>query len=193
MLPLFILAIENEEERSIMAKIFEDNYALMKERANQILKNEADAEDAAMDALAYMCDHAEKFLEYPSKKTLSLIFLCNKHKAYDIYRKKSLRNQTFSSCDETDEETDLPLIDLRDPEPLPIETVIRDETNGMMKEALEQLEWKYQVSLKLRYFQEMKNIEIAEMMGVTPNTVNGYIHTGKALLGKKMKELGYVR
>lgn len=56
MLPLIILAIEDESDREFMARLFQENQRMMFQRTLDILHNVQDAEDAMQTALERLID-----------------------------------------------------------------------------------------------------------------------------------------
>lgn len=51
MLPVFIMAIENDDDRTFVAELYARCQPAMQRRALSILKNESDAEEAVHEAI----------------------------------------------------------------------------------------------------------------------------------------------
>ncbi len=181
-----ILAIQNDDERHAIGCLFQAYFPRMKALAFDILKNEHDAEDAAMNAVAYMCEHPKRFLDYTSDKTVSLVFLCVKHHAIDLYRRNQLHRDTFISMEEENLDAVLSSTEL-----LPGELAVSEENRRMLVRAIRALDAMYQVPIVLKYTHRMRNIEIAEFLHIPPNMVNGRLHRAKKKLAETMQEMGY--
>ncbi len=186
MLPM-IAAIENDREQEAIEHIFEQYYPRMKAIAINILGNEPDAEDAAMNAVAYMCRHPELFLDYTSKKTISLIYLCARHAAIDIYRKNQLRSKHIVFPDEES----MFFEQIPDTDPSIVEIVISRDNQDLVMRAIDQLDEMYRTPILLHYNHQLRNTEIAELLHMDVNKVNGRIFRAKKMLGKILTEMGY--
>ncbi len=182
-----IAAIADERTRDVLNQIFEDQYPRMKRIARDILRNPHDAEDAAMTAVAHICEHPELFEEYPSPKTVNLIYVITRNAAKDLYRRNKCRRATFVLNDD-----DNPILEqVPDDGPSVEELAVTEENREMLLRALASLDDLYRIPILLRYYHRMKNIEIAELLGVDANTVNGRIFRAKRLLEQAMKDMGY--
>lgn len=186
-----IQAIENENERHAISEIFRLYYPRMKAVAYNVLHNREDAEDAAMNAMKYMCEHPDLFTNYDtSPQTISLIYLCVKSAAIDIYRKNKRKNNLFFSLDELKDHGGVN--SSSESNDLILNIIITEETKKILAQAIEELEDIYKIPILLKYSYQMKNIDIAELTHLDVNMVNSRIFRAKNLLRKKMKELGCV-
>ena len=69
--------------------------------------------------------------------------------------------------------------------------IINEETKSALAKALDELDEMYKIPIMLKYYHQMKNIEIAKMMHLDVNMVNARIFRAKKILQRKMEELGY--
>lgn len=104
MLLLLMHDTSTYEERDAITQIFNLYYTRMKSAAYEVVHNSHDAEDAAMNALKYICRHPDMFAEYKSPRIVSLIILCAKTSAIDIFRSNKLRSQYIISLNDYSEE-----------------------------------------------------------------------------------------
>ncbi len=181
-----IAAIANENERHAIEQIFERYYPRMKAVAQSILHNEQDAEDAAMNTIGYMCHHPERFLDYTSKNTVSLVFMCLKNEAIDMYRKKQRQMDHTAFMDDDSSIEQIPDVDQS-----VVDIVISRENCDMLMQAIDQLDDMYKIPILLRYNHQMRNTEIAEFLHIDVNMVNGRLFRAKKKLAKKLAEMGY--
>ena len=70
MLPVFIMAIENDDDRTFVAELYARCQPAMQRRALSILKNESDAEEAVHEAILRVIRHLEKVRMIPRDEVL---------------------------------------------------------------------------------------------------------------------------
>ena len=85
---LFLTVIEDEGDRSMLERLYEEYAGLMRNRAYAILKNASDAEDAVQDAFIRMIDHLDKLTDIHGVRTKWYVVTAAENAAIDIYRKK---------------------------------------------------------------------------------------------------------
>ncbi len=183
----FLAAIKSEIERDAMGELFKHYYPQMKGVAYGILRNPQDAEDAAMNAVAYICNHCELFMDYTSHATSNLIFICTRSAAIDMYRKNKHKRETILYPDDEY----LFFDQIPDDCPSIVDIVISQETRHMMERAIGALEDQYRIPIVLHYCYQMRNVDIAEMMHIDANTVNGRIFRAKKMLKQIVQQMGY--
>ena len=158
--------IQTDDERVAVNEIFEKYFPKMESMAYSILNNKQDAEDAAMDVMKYICEHAEDFVDYKSNKTISLIFICIRNKAINIYRKNQRTSEIFSISEDIDyfcnEYTleDRSLFDIS----------VTEENKDALAKAINELDEMYKLPILMKYNQQMKNIDIAKLLNLDINT-----------------------
>ena len=181
--------IENDDERDAINELFNAYFPKMQSVAYGILNNKYDAEDAAMEAMKYICEHPDHFLDYKNPSTISLIFICVRNVSIDMYRRKQRGNKLFTSTDDfygnyqNVLEEDQSLCDI----------IICKENKEIINKALEELDDMYKLPILLKYNYQMKNKDISKLLNVDVNTVNGRIFRAKKLLKEKLQVLGYVK
>ena len=186
MISAILTTIETEEEYHAIEQIYSLYYKRMIAVAMNVLHNQADAEDAVMTTIKYMCDYPQKFLEYRSSKTIDLIHTKIKWTAIDIYRRNQNR---FDQCISLNEETENFLCDLSVNEALEIEVNL--ENREIMSKALSEMKPDYRIPIVLKYFHQMKTKEIAEFLNVSESVVDVRIHRGKLMLKEICISMGY--
>ena len=180
-----LAAIESEEERYAIEQIYCLYYDKMVAVAFHVLNDSDDAEDAAMDAIRYMCDKPQMFLEYENPKIYGLICLKVKCSAIDIFRTKKRIITMQTKLDVTklllqhDEENDVANI------------LINEENEQILHKAIKELDDDHQIPIILKYFHGMRSAEIAEFMKININTVDTRIHRAKQTLKESCIRMGY--
>ena len=173
--------IEDDDQRFAIEQIFNRHYKRMVRVGMKILHDKSDAEDAAMEAFRYMSQKAELFLNYESRDTLGLIYLCIRRAAVDIYRKNKRKNRIYERMEEKETVEDLP-----DSCEEILKILITEESKAMLFEAIQELDDLYRMPILLKYYFHMRNTEIADFIGVDVNTLNSRIFRAKQMLQKAM-------
>ena len=188
MIAALLATIETEEEYHAIEQIYNLYHKRMLAIAMGVLRNQADAEDAVMMAVKYMCDKPQNFLDYRSPKTVDLIYKKTKCSALDIYRKNKHRSE---HCTFLNEDTENILYDASINEALEIE--INLENREMVSKALRDMKEEYRIPIILKYFHQMKTKEIAEFLDLSEGTVDVRIHRGKKMLKEICIDKGFYK
>lgn len=88
MLPVFIMAIENDDDRTFVAELYTRCQPAMQRRALSILKNESDAEEAVHEAILRVIRHLEKVRMIPRDEVLYYLVTVTETASIDLYRKR---------------------------------------------------------------------------------------------------------
>jgi RNA polymerase sigma factor (sigma-70 family) len=99
----------------------------------------------------------------------------------DFIRKKKLDTMSISNTYKDDNGDNVD-IEIKDINPNPQEETIKGEKIEIIQVIVSKLPAKYQVLVKLRYFQELSYEEIAEEMKVPLGTVKAQLHRARELL-----------
>ncbi len=184
MILTFIQTIENDEQRDLATKIFEEQFSYMMATAYDILRNKEDAEDAAMNAMKSICMNIDKFNGYFSNETISLIITYTTHAAIDIYRKNQKNSQRFEAMDVFDGANCV------DPDGDIEASVISEENSYMLSKALESLDEMYRTPIIMKYLYGMKHDDIAKQLGIDTVTVTGRVFRGRKMLAERLEKMG---
>ncbi len=177
-------SLDTEEQRLTAEVIFEEYKNMMYHIAYDVLKNRCDAEEAVADTLVKVCRNIDKFMERAEKERKLLVREYTKNTALDRYREKERKpseslNEIFLNQDDSDEEEEG--IEMEE-----ISSFGTPDFGGMQKYVVK-LPEKYKDILVMRYGEELKNKEIAELLHISESTVATRIERSKKLL-KKMYE-----
>ncbi len=83
-----IQSIENDDDRAVVERIYYQYYKFMVAKANCILNNTHDAEDAAMEAFCSISENVKMFLDLNADETASLLCIITKNIAINMYNRK---------------------------------------------------------------------------------------------------------
>lgn len=185
MLPLIILAIEDESDREFMARLFQENQCMMFQRTMDILHNVQDAEDAMQTALERLIDKIAKLrsMEDERRQTNYIAATC-RNTALTHLRK--LKNYNLF---EFDEET----ICMDDEEHVIESQLVREDLCRRFGDVWPQLEERYRILLEGKYILDKSDEELAEDFGMKPDSVRMALcrarRSAKKMLVEEMPEV----
>lgn len=188
MISMILMSIEDDKQRSDVEQIWNLYGKAMLAKAYGILGNMQDAEDAVQEAFLRISRNAEDFSEPKSPGTVALVSIYTRNVAINIYRRNKKRNELFGS----DGDVDNVIGAAAESEDI-AQLIVNDETVEMVRRAINLLDEPYKDVILLKYYYHKKNIEIAEVLGVDANTVNGRVFRAKKKLKELIGEEGYAR
>ena len=197
MLPI-ILAINNEDDRAYVEKIYNQYGKKIYKIAFKILNNTEDAEDCVHDVVKIIIDNLEMFQALEGEQLIKLLVTCSRNAALSIYRKNKIKHINEGkhkpyTGDETDEK-DLDIESVSDDGMFVDLIVINEESRKRISEIIEELDPIYKDVLYLRYQYSMKNQDIAKMLKISESVVKVRYHRAKKiLLRKRGNELDEMR
>ena len=182
---LAIEAIEDEQEREFIGELFDRYSKRVKALAWGILGNEEDAEDAMGTTFYKVIKYKNKFIginENMIKGRLKLITQCT---CYDMLDKKNgLSVTSISNAVEDDEGT---VNDLEIPDDFDIlEDIVRRESIEVVMKGLDSLKTPDREIVILRYYDELSNVEIADLLSMNASTVGTNLQRSLAKLKKEL-------
>jgi RNA polymerase sigma-70 factor, ECF subfamily len=150
--------------------------------AYRYLSNSGDAEDIAQEAFFRAWKNLKSFDTTKSFKTW--LFVITKNAAFDLIKKK--KPISFSQMAEEDEALDAYLSPFADAPELPSAIFEKKASQAQFNETLIKLPDAYRKVLQMRYSDQMKFGEIAEVLGEPVGTVRSKHHRGLAMLRKML-------
>lgn len=183
-----IQGIENDDDRTVVERIYYHYYKFMVAKANSILNNSYDAEDAVMEAFCNISENVKMFPDLTADETASLVCIITKNIAINMYNRKKKQQEIFDMS--ADVENQLHEDCMKD---TPQALVVTDETIDIVRGAIEQLDEKYKFVIILKYYYHMKNAEIAKVLNLDRNMVNTHIFRAKKKLKEILGEEGHER
>jgi RNA polymerase sigma factor (sigma-70 family) len=145
----------------------------------KMVRNVDDAEDLTIEAFAKAFKNIRKF--NPEYTFSTWLFRIATNNCIDFIRKKKLDTMSISNTfrDDNGENVDL---DIKDINPNPQEDAIKNEKVDIIQAIVTKLPAKYQVLVKLRYFEELSYEEIAAELNAPLGTVKAQLHRARELL-----------
>ncbi len=150
----------------------------------KMVRNNDDAEDLTIEAFAKAFRNLPKF--NPEYTFSTWLFRIATNNCIDFIRKKKLNTMSIDSSFKDDNGDDVGM-EIRDANLTPIEETIKDEKIAIIKTIVTKLPVKYQVLVKLRYFQELSYEEIAVEIDAPLGTVKAQLHRARELLYDMVK------
>lgn len=155
-------------------EIFRTCRNMMYHTAYGVLHSREDAEDAVADAMEKICRNPEKFRNRDEAEWKLLVKICVKNTAIDRYRKN--RRDSADSIDEIEWEI---------PDESAADCSVDTEDFGSLQRYVDRLSEDHRNVLILKYVEEMKNREIAQLLGIPEATVATRLLRAKLQLKKR--------
>ena len=171
---------QQESECDLISRICDGDYEAFHEvvcpyeraiyfAANSVLQNDADAQDAAQEAVLKAFTHIRSFRKESKFSTWLIQITINE-------ARMKLRKDHRHLCDslaepKTDEEGDYWPLDFADWREIPSETLEREELRGALNRALDSLSPKYREVLICRDIQQLTIEETMQVLGISESNV----------------------
>ena len=145
----------------------------------KMVRNQEDAEDLTIEAFSKAFKNLPKFnTEYTFSTWLFRIATNN---CIDFIRKKKLNTTSIDTTFQDDGGDDMRM-EIKDKDLNPQESAIRDQKIALVRAIVTKLPMKYQVLVRLRYFDELSYEEIAGEIDAPLGTVKAQLHRARELL-----------
>ena len=181
MLPI-ILAIENDQDRNLVADVYEKNKRKLYLISFNILHNRYDAEDCVHDVIKILIDCLDIYKSYDELHKINFISRVCKNISLNKYNRN--RNQWQHETSINDE-TFVELVD----ENADIEKiVINQETQQRLTELVDSLPSIHKDILFYKLFLNLDNNTIAKILNISNSSVNVRFHRARKKLIELIKE-----
>lgn len=166
MIPIFILAIEDDADRIFMINLYEQCQKAMYYQALDILHDHGEAEDTVHDVLVKLMDRIPMLKTIPESQLLPYALTVTKTTAIDRWRSRNKVHVGVNDC-------------ISDYESSAAEehekAFINMERVDILSRGLEKLSERDRDILKYRYLLDMGDEEIAGILGIKPSSVRMYL------------------
>ena len=180
MFSLAFLLIRDDADKEFVKDLFKKYDQKMYKAAYNVLQNRTDAEDAVQSTVIKIIDNLEKIRELKDSVVEFYLASMAKHTACDMLRRK-IRKPDSYFMEELDEmEAEYSVED----------TVIMKMDLDEIKTALKRLPEQEYVILFMNLIAGDSPTEIAEKLGISPNTARQRIHRAKQKLIKEYDNEG---
>lgn len=151
----------------------------------KMVRNQNDAEDLTIEAFAKAFKNLKKF--NPNYTFSTWLFRIATNHCIDFIRKKKLETLSINSAYSDDNGDDVG-IEITDNNLNPQETAIKKQKIEIMQHVVTKLPPKYQVLVRLRYFDELSYDEIAKELDAPLGTIKAQLHRARELLFELVKD-----
>ena len=164
MIPLYILAIEDDNDRAFMAELFQSYNRLMYREIFQIVGDSWAAEDVLQETLIKLIDKVAELRKRDKKQLVSYIISASKNRARNYVR--DIGRNTALSFDEQIEHEDL----ASSGEEIELQ-LIKEQDLERFASVWSELDERSRHLLEGRYILEKTNQELADELGIKPDSV----------------------
>lgn len=169
MLPLFILAIENDDDRQFVADIYTRYRPALYRKAQKVLHDNDRAEEAVHEAMLKVIRYLDRVREVPQDELLPYLITIVQAASITIYNKsKQHQKAALGVIDDW-------AASLSDEGSCIDDILIREEKTELLKECLKLLSQREIDILNYFYTLELPQKEIAKLTGLTPENVRQII------------------
>lgn len=183
---LAIEAIEEESEREVVGRIYAQYSTKVKAIAYKIMKNPQDAEDALGNTFIRIIKYRKNFIGIDETEIKRLIIIYTRSTCFDMLDKRDSAELISLSMEKENNDRESFVTE--------IASEINVENDFLMRETIKIVTEKIQVLpmpakdiMLMKYYFNMQNIEIADVLGMNVSTVGTIIQRNTA---KIRKELG---
>jgi len=179
---IFAIAnIENDEDRSFIAELYNNHCELMKSVAFGYVENGYDAEEIVQIAFLKLINKVSLLKSLEHYQLSVYVISAIKTASVDFIRKRNRdTNSTFLFGDDDDIE-DIP--DSSTTETIALEKYDKE----IIRNSINQLNKKYKMVIEYKYYQNMNDIEIAKILDIKPQSVREYLTRARNALKKILK------
>jgi RNA polymerase sigma factor, sigma-70 family len=187
-LAFLLAAIESESDRAFLTALFEENYDAMFRKAKAMLGDAAAAEDAVQDTFVSFARNLDKIYNVPCPVLPFYVVMCIKRRCISMLRQRS-RTASHEAGSIDDEAYHFaypdkgPSVEEQALLSLDVETVER--AFSKLPESLKDV-------LRYKYLLELKDDEIAPLLGVGKDSVRKYVARARQAVYRICEENGYV-
>lgn len=151
----------------------------------KMVHNRDDAEDLTMEAFGKAFNNIGNYSADFAFSTW--LFKIATNNCIDHIRKKKLQTTSLEQTSSTSDEGEVQPIAVKDHNPDPEESLMKDQRAEKIRAAIEQLSPKYRTLIELRYLDELSYEEIAEKLDIPLGTVKAQLFRAKDLLYNILK------
>jgi RNA polymerase sigma-70 factor (ECF subfamily) len=168
---IYLQLIDDPEEQSRFERLYTTYRSLMFHKANEILGNTQDAEDAVHEAFLAIAKNFDRVSTSDHRETASFTVKIVTNKAIDIYRRKK-KHPTTEYTDALSGET------------------VELEADDDIARVLLKLPVRYRNFILLKYEKGYSNSDLSKLLQLTPAGVRKLDQRAKMMLEKICKEEG---
>ncbi|MBQ3177197.1 MAG: sigma-70 family RNA polymerase sigma factor [Clostridia bacterium] len=181
-----IQTLESEEEREYFTKLYDEYAARVKKAVKRYIYNDSDADDVVGLIFVKIIEDKDSFANTDDVMAARIVFRKTKSICINIIRKKKLSCMSISDIVE-DEEGNIEDLEIPDDIDIPGE-LVNAESVQKLQEAIKKLPLEHQDIIKLKFEEELTNVQIAGILGMNASTVGTILNRSMTKLRKILEE-----
>lgn len=184
-IPFAILAIEDGDDRVFMEQLYIEYKGLMYGVALTYLRNSEDAQDAVNDAVIRLINKVPELREKDRSVLRPYIVSTMKRTALNIIKKKKTMRERVRNVD-------IEEIEVYADQNAEVDTaVVVNSTSAELRKAVEQLTDRERTVLRLKYFEEWSDADIAQWLGLAESSIRVYLVRARRHMYEILKWQGF--
>lgn len=180
--PIAILAIENDDDRVFMERLYIENRQIMYKKAYSLLHNQQDAEDVINTACVALINNLARLRGFDSCTLQAYIVSTIRNTAINSIKKRNL----ISAHNVSD--ADVAFERAVSDDQAPDSKVIQQAELEALKQALISLPEKEMTLLQMKYVMEMSDEQIAKRLGIKCASIRSYLARARRHAREILKE-----
>jgi RNA polymerase sigma-70 factor (ECF subfamily) len=176
MIPLIILAMENDDDRAFMISLYEGLYPMMKALAMEVVKDNGAAEDIVHDTVAAIIPKVEMLKRFERWRLRSYVNRTVHNRALNYQRKQQRERGHTSYEHEADD------FDTSDTGVSMEERFEMLDDYMALGRALMMLPFRERELLLQKYYSNLSDREIGENLGIQKDSVREYMTRARRML-----------
>ena len=180
MLPLMIAAIEDENDREFMERLYLQYHRLIYSEVRKIVQDEDEAEDLMQTVVEKLIHKVDLLRDLERRRLVNYVISTAKNTAQNFLRDKHPAARVWEEQEQ-----------LADPAPMPEEEILYREDLSSLSRAWRTLDEKTQYLLIARYILNKSGREIAEDLQMPPDNVRMALVRARRKAQQAMKWVGH--
>ncbi|MEG1844559.1 MAG: sigma-70 family RNA polymerase sigma factor [Clostridia bacterium] len=180
--PLILLAMDNQDDKAFMAKVYEDNRVLMYKIAYKVLHDRHDVEDAIGETCLRLIEKVEVLRQLECCKLTAYVVSSIRNVSINLAIKHARNDAHVFLTDEEDLREAEARADTH-PEAHVLQVAQKDE----LKRALMRLPEKERMILVMKYVDGLDDAQIAAVLRISPGSVRTYLTRARRHAREAMK------
>ncbi len=162
--------IKNEYEREFITALYSKYYLRLKKRALAILHDQDEAEEVVQESFVKFMEHLPTLMDLDKNVLPAYIMTTVKNLSISRFREKKSELKRHFAIDGNDSSAFL-----ADNRPLPEDLYLQKEKLQELANVLSLLPERYRILLEAKYILEESDKNIAEMIGISEQSVRMYL------------------
>ena len=175
---IFLSAVQDAEQKDKIIYIYQSQYSRMAYVVSKYLHSREDVEDAVQDSIERLITIIDRIDTEDPIRLKNLCCVVARNVAVNTARAKGAKILALDEVFDTEDHD----------APNPEEQAIRNDVMSRIIFAIDSMPHIYRDVCRLKYINELRESEIAKVLGLSAKTVNQRIFRGRQMLKKTLTE-----